>query len=67
VSAGSLLRTARDGAGRYARRTAEDVVQLADVFWQVARRQASDTLHGLLARARRGPGTGDRMPRRHPR
>ncbi len=62
MSAGGLLRTACDGAGRYARRTGEDVVQLADVFWQVARRQAMDTLRGLCKRAGRGPGADGRSP-----
>jgi hypothetical protein len=66
VSAGGLLRTARDGAARRARMTGEDAVQLADVFWQVARRQAKDTLHGLLARARRGSGSDGATPREPP-
>ena len=42
MSAVGLLRRARGGAVKYARRTAEDAVELGAVFWQVARRQAKD-------------------------
>jgi hypothetical protein len=63
VSAAELVRRARGGAAKYARMTAEDVVELGQVFWQVARRQARDTTAELggrlghsLKRSRRGPG-----------
>jgi hypothetical protein len=67
VSDGSLLRTARDGAQRFARTTGADVAQLADVFWQVAHRQVKDALSGLRERAGRPPGADGETDRRPPR
>jgi hypothetical protein len=63
VSAAELVRRARGGAVKYARMTAEDAVELGAVFWQVARRQATDAVGALdgrlgrsLRRVRRSPG-----------
>lgn len=56
MSRGGLLRASRDLAARYGRMTVEDVVQIGQVFRQVARRQCSDALVAL--RAQRGRSIG---------
>ena len=56
MSAAELVRRARGATAKYARMTVEDAVELGAVFWQVARRQATDAvgaLDGRLGRARR--------------
>ena len=60
MSAAEQLRRVRHGAAKYARMTAEDVVELGAVFTQVASRQCKDALRGgggavgrSLQRARR--------------
>jgi hypothetical protein len=50
---GALMRRARGGAAKYARMTAQDAAELGAVFWQVARRQATDAAVGLGGRTRR--------------
>jgi hypothetical protein len=47
-------------ARRYGRMTVEDVVQLGQVFTQVARRQAGDTLALLRGRVGRSSKPGRR-------
>jgi hypothetical protein len=53
VSTGDPLRRARRGAAKYARMTAEDVVELGAVFVQVASRQAKDARSGAGGRLAR--------------
>ena len=48
-----LVGAARARTARYARMTAEDATELAAVFWQVARRQASDAAAGVGPRLAR--------------
>ena len=62
MSPGDLLRRARGDAAKYARMTAEDAVELGAVFWQVARRQATDAAAGFAGRLGRSPRAARRSP-----
>jgi hypothetical protein len=62
MSPGGLLHRARGGAAKYARMTAEDAVELGAVFWQVARRQATDAAAGAGGRLRRSLRRGRGSP-----
>ena len=53
MTGGGLLRGARTRTARYARMTVEDATELASVFWQVARRQATDAAAVVVPRLAR--------------
>jgi hypothetical protein len=63
MTPGELLRGAGARSDRYARMTAEDAVELGAVFWQVARRQATDAAGALGVRLGRSPRRARRSPR----